>query len=100
MKNQTHSIQDCGCSDGCCTPQKKNNPWQKWIFIAIIVAAAAIVTIKLVNKEEAIPEKCCDKTENPACCPKDKSETDSTGCAKKGCKKGESCSKSKTENNE
>jgi len=75
MENQNTSKQDCGCSDSsCCTPQKKNSPWQKWIFIAIIVAAVAIVTVKLMNKKEEVPVKCCDKTENATCCPQSQSD--------------------------
>ena len=89
MENQFNSNQNCGCSDGsCCIPQKKNSPWKKWIFIAIILAAAAIITVKLINKDDEIPVKCCDKTENTTekCC--DKTET-------KSC-----CPKSKSDNNE
>ena len=73
MENQTNLNQDCGCSDGCCTPQKKNNPWNKWIFIVIILAAAAIVTIKLINKDDVAPAKCCDNPET--CCPQSKSDS-------------------------
>ena len=67
MENQTNSNQDCGCSDGCCTPQKKNSLWKKWIFIAIILAATAIIVIKLFGKDDAIPTKCCDNPENTSC---------------------------------
>ena len=67
MENQANSKQDCGCSDGCCTPQKKSSPWKKWIFIAIVLAAAAVITVKLVNKNDAMPEKCCDNPENTSC---------------------------------
>jgi len=71
MENQSNSKVDCGCSDGCCTPQKKNSPYKKWIFIAIIIAAAAIITVKLVNK----PEQCCPSSENSTCCPQSKPES-------------------------
>ena len=70
MENQSNSKVDCGCSDGCCTPLKKSSPCKKWIFIAIILAAAAIVTVKLVNK----PEKCCTSSESSTCCPQSKTE--------------------------
>jgi len=74
MENKSNAKQDCGCSDSsCCTPQRKSNPWQKWIFIAIIVAAAAIVTVKLINKEDEIPVKCCDNPDT--CCPQSKSDS-------------------------
>ena len=74
MENQTNSTPDCDCSDGCCTPPKKTNPWKKWIFIAIILAAGAIVTIKLVGKQDVPSAKCCETTEcktteNAPCCP-------------------------------
>ena len=74
MDNQSNLKQDCGCSDGCCTPQTKSNPWKKWIFIAIILTAMAIVTVKLVSKDDTTSEKCCDKPENTTCCPQPKSE--------------------------
>ncbi|MCL2511565.1 MAG: hypothetical protein FWF09_05900, partial [Bacteroidales bacterium] len=67
MENQSNFNQDCGCSDGCCTPQKKSNPWKKWIFIAIILAAVAIIAVKFIGKDDATPEKCCEKPET--CCP-------------------------------
>jgi len=74
MENQNISNQDCGCSDGCCTPQKKNSPWKKWIFIAIVLAAAAIVTVKLIGKDDTV--KCCDKPEDTSCCPESKTDND------------------------
>ncbi|MDR2970817.1 MAG: hypothetical protein LBU83_02640 [Bacteroidales bacterium] len=75
MENQNTSNQDCGCSDGCCTPLKKSSPWKTWIFILIILAAGVIIAVKLLHKQEAPPpEKCCDKTENPACCQKSETE--------------------------
>jgi hypothetical protein len=74
MENQNKSNQDCGCSDdSCCVPTKKSSPWQKWIFIAIIVAAAAIVTVKLINKDDSAQEQCCDKPET--CCPQSNSDS-------------------------
>jgi len=73
MENQNDSKQNCGCSDGCCTPQKKSNPWKKWIFIAIILAATAIVTVKLVGNNDASSAKCCEKPENTSCCPQSQS---------------------------
>jgi len=73
QENQNISKVDCGCSDGsCCTPQKKNSMWKKWIFIAIILAAGAIITVKLVCKQDTIPEKCCPDSENSTCCPQSK----------------------------
>lgn len=71
MENQNISKQDCGCSDGCCTPHKKSNSWKKWIFVVIILAAAAIVTVKLVSKDDTV--KCCNKPQNTSCSPQSKS---------------------------
>lgn len=88
MENQTNSNQDCGCGgDGCCTPKKKGNIWTKLIFIAIIVAALVIITIKLTGKNENTPAMTNDTltTKNAGC-------TDST--AKSSCAK--SCDTSKS----
>jgi len=65
MENKKNTNQDCGCSDGCCTPSK-NSPWKKWLFIAVILAAGVIVTIKLVSNHCASSTECCDTTES--CC--------------------------------
>jgi len=71
MENQNVSKQDCSCSDGCCTPQKKTSKlWSKIIFLIIVLAAGVIIMVKLINK----PEKCCDKKENATCCPHSKTE--------------------------
>ena len=45
MENEKEVKQDCGCSDGCCPPKKKN-PWTKIVFTVIILAAIAIVIMK------------------------------------------------------
>jgi len=68
MDNQNNSKQDCGCSDGCCTPQKKGNLWKRMIFCVIILAAGTIITIKLVAKQGTTSDKCCN-TEASTCCP-------------------------------
>jgi len=73
MENQEISKHDCGCSDGCCTPKKKNSLWSKIIFILIILAVGVIITVKLVGKKD---EKCCDKTENSTCCPQSNTEAE------------------------
>ena len=51
MENEKNTQQDCGCSDGCCTPSK-SKPWIKILFAVIIIAAVAIVTYKLVYKND------------------------------------------------
>ena len=68
MDNQNHSNQDCGCSDGCCTPQKKSSLLRKIIFLAIILAAGTIIAVKLVANQNAAPAKCCETTASPSCC--------------------------------
>jgi len=68
MENQNVSNRDCGCSDGCCTPVKKGNLWTKIVFGIIVLAAAAIVTVKLVGNQKAASDDCCETTENPSCC--------------------------------
>ncbi|MBU0764766.1 MAG: hypothetical protein KJ607_08025 [Bacteroidetes bacterium] len=93
MENQSNSKQDCGCSDGCCTPSKKGKLWTKLVFVAIIVTAGAIITVKLVGKNEKPPAgtnctvnvinadsadttnikscaKACDTTKSSSCCPR------------------------------
>ena len=69
MDNQNHSNQDCGCSDGCCTPQKKGNLWKKILFLLIVLAAGTIITVKLVASQSASSEKCCDVPASATCCP-------------------------------
>ena len=68
MDNQNHPNQDCGCSDGCCTPQKKGNLWSKLIFLVIVLAAATIITIKLVANQNTSIAKCCDTPSSSSCC--------------------------------
>ena len=100
MENQENSKQDCGCSDGCCTPKKKSTLWTKILFIVIILAAGTIITVKLTGKtgtpanakccetsqtqsssccpetakQDSVPAKCCDTQEEKPCCPQSESE--------------------------
>ena len=69
MDNQNHSNQDCGCSDGCCTPHKKGNLWTKILFLVVVLAAGTIITVKLVATQSASSEKCCDTPASTSCCP-------------------------------
>ncbi len=79
---------DCGCEDGNCQP-KKSNPIRKIIFAVIVLAALAIVTVKLVSKPVLVPGKeasckpgssccdtakatTCDTTKGSSCCSKSK----------------------------
>jgi hypothetical protein len=77
--------QDCGCDDGCCQPKKKNYV-SKIIFAVILLAAVAIIGIKLTghsgsgsaNQSVAAPGKTagcdttkkCDTSNGSSCCPK------------------------------
>jgi len=47
MEEQVKNRQDCGCGGDCCKPGKKGNLLSKIVFIAILLAVAAIITIKL-----------------------------------------------------
>ena len=75
MENQNHSKSDHYCSESCCVPPKKISTWKKWISIAVILAAAAIITVKLMCKEDATQVKCCDNHEDAICCPHAKLDT-------------------------
>lgn len=75
METQNNSKQGCGCGKECCSPQKKLNLWKKLLGIIIILAAGTIITIKLVGKQEMLPEECCDSTENTTCCSQAKQDT-------------------------
>jgi len=74
MDNQNHSNQDCGCTDGCCTTQKSGNLWKRLSFIAIVLAAGLIITVKLIAKQSEPAAKCCNTSETPACCSQPKQD--------------------------
>ena len=63
MENQNNLEQDCDCEKGCCTHQNKTPAWKKWLFIAIIFVAIAIIFVKLTDNSDAFLEKCCDTCE-------------------------------------
>ena len=68
MENGNNSNKDCCCGDGgCCSPQK-SSIWKKLIFVLIILGAGAIITMKLLSKDDA-PTKCCDPAKGSSCCP-------------------------------
>ena len=78
---------DCGCTDGSCKPKKKNI-FSKILFVVILIAAAAIIGIKLaghsdnasgkqliaspgkVSSCDSIKSKTCDTTKGSSCCSK------------------------------
>jgi hypothetical protein len=79
--------QDCGCNDGNCKPKKKNIG-SKLIFGIIILAALAIIGVKLsgftgtasvkqsvtapgkVSSCDTSKTKTCDTTKGSSCCSK------------------------------
>ena len=81
--------QDCGCDDGCCRPKKKNI-FSRLLFAVILLAAVAIIGIKLVGRSDnatgkqsitapgkasccdTAKTKTCDTAKGSACCPKSK----------------------------
>ena len=69
MENQNAGKSDCGCGTDCCQP-KKGKVWPKIIFIVIILAVVAIITLKLVGKNESKPLSGCDSTSihKSGCC--------------------------------
>jgi len=84
MENSRNSKQDCCNSDNsCCTPKKKNNLWKRICFIAIILAAGTIVTVKLIAKDGAQTVDCCSATKSSTCCPQTavKDSTSTSCCA-------------------
>ena len=68
MENQI-SNQDCGCSNGCCTPKTKSSLWKRLFFFVIILAAGTIITVKLVAKQSEPTAKCCNTEASKSCCP-------------------------------
>ena len=83
----TEKMNDCGCEGDCCPPKKKN-PFTKILFAVVLLAAIAIVAVKLTHKADAPPAKAsccpegsagccdttkkstCDTTKGSSCCPK------------------------------
>ncbi len=79
--------EDCGCADGNCQPKKKNI-FSKILFGVILLAAIAIIGIKLAGRsgnasdKQAITTpgkvsgcdtsktKTCDTTQGSSCCSK------------------------------
>ena len=79
--------EDCGCDDGCCQPKKKNI-WSKILFGVILLAAVAIIGIKLTGRSgnasgkqtittpgkvsacDTSKTKTCDTTKGSSCCSK------------------------------
>ena len=92
MENKNNTNQDCGCSDGCCTPSK-NSPWKKWLFVAVILAAGVIVAFKFAGNQVASADSCCAATENTACCTETTPEPgkDASCCSEETPKETSSC---------
>ena len=97
MENETNKQQDCGCNGGdCCTP-KKSKLWMKIVFVAIVLAAIAIITVKLVNKgctTEPAKKSCCSDSTKSCNHKKDTVKINGSDTTKPKCcdkKKGSSC---------
>ena len=87
MENEKMKDPDCGCSDGSCEPKKKN-VFSKVLFAVILLAALAIIGIKLAGGPDDVSAKqvnaapgkaavcdttkgnTCDTTKGTSCCPK------------------------------
>ena len=86
--NDEKPARDCGCSDGNCKPKKKNL-FSKLIFAAILLAALAIIGVKVLSHSNSRTDKqtgaafgkasCCDTTKSK---PGDTTKTSSC-CSKK-----------------
>jgi|GEM_PF-4457598 hypothetical protein len=75
MENQLNNQEACNCNDpGCCQPKPRNR-WQKWVFFAVILLAAGIITYKLFYSPSQAPAcnpngcggdttQCCDTSQN------------------------------------
>jgi len=95
MENQENSKQDCGCSDGCCTPKKKNNLRKIVVSLVIILAAGTITAVKLVSKQAEPPVKCCTTPTNLSCCPQTaKQDTVPAKCCSETSENSPCCSQS------
>jgi hypothetical protein len=93
MEEKKTLKQDCGCDSDCCQP-KKNNNWKKFIFIAVILAAGIIVTVKLVGNKNAnsqvntetsniqAPKNGCDTSVVNTCTKLSRPENKSSCCPK------------------
>lgn len=94
MDNTNNENAGCNCDSGCCKPTK-GKLWKKVLFVAILFLAIAIVSVKLIEKNNAKPQiktdsSCAqqstcgdttvikgyviitDSTKNKSCCPKPK----------------------------
>lgn len=84
MEENTKPANDCGCSDGCCTPKKKPN-WVKYISILILLAALSVIAVKVVQDKNEPAKQCCPAGGSKSCCA-DSSKTAATDTVKdKGC---------------
>lgn len=94
MEEKKNLKQDCGCSATDCCQPKKNNNWKKFLFIAVILAAGIIITVKLagnknvnsqVNTETKniqAPKNGCDTSGLKTCTKICNPETKSSCCPK------------------
>jgi len=74
--NEESKTPDCGCTDGSCKPKKKNI-FSKILFAVILLAALAIIGVKLTGRSGNTPDKqslsapgkaaCCDTAKTKTC---------------------------------
>jgi hypothetical protein len=74
--NKENKTPNCGCNDDSCQPKKKNI-FSKLIFAVILLAAVAIIGVKLAGRSGNIPGKqlitapgkasCCDTSKAKTC---------------------------------
>ena len=83
VEKDLQKTSDCGC-DGECCPPKKSNPLTKIIFAVIILAALAIVAVKVFKQPAPAAEKA-------SCCPPSSSDCDTTKATTCDTTKGSSC---------
>lgn len=83
METEKKEMNDCGCSDNCCSPKKKN-PAIKIIFIIVVLSALGIAGFKLFsnNEKKSVVTKEQKETTTPCC---DSKKTDNCDTTSKSC---------------
>ena len=98
MENENKEKKDCGCGPDCCPP-KKNKLWMKIVFGAVILAAIAIISIKLCCPGCGSDNKCSGKTEKSCCADSTKpdkcKDAKTASCCSKDSMKSGKCEASK-----
>ncbi len=105
MEDKKNNSKECDCNGTDCCQPKKNNNWKKFIFVAIILAAGIIVTVKLVGNKDVnsqvnteakniqVPNNGCDTSGVNTCNKISGSENKSSCCPKNNEEKKSCCPK-------